>query len=47
MFAGETLTKFKNLFSPNNFKKWQYHSKIFYGKFFKMAERNSIDHGFH
>ena len=32
MLVGKTLTKFRNLFSPNNFKKWRYNSEIFYGK---------------
>ena len=48
MLAGKTLTKFTNLFSPNNFKKkWWYISKIFYDKYLKMTECNCIDHSFH
>ena len=41
MLAGKTLTKFSNLLSPNNFKKNE--SELFYDKYLKMAECNSIE----
>ena len=42
MLAGNTLTEFTNLPSPNNFKrKGWYNFKLFYDQCLKMAELNS------
>ena len=44
MLAGKNLTEFTNLFSPNKKKKkWSYNSKLFYGKYLKMAECSSSE----
>ena len=47
MLAGKTLTELQIFFHEVTLKKRWYNSKIFYDKFLKMAEYNSIDHGFH
>ena len=43
MLAGKTLTKFMNLFSPNNFRKndENFMIKLFYEQYLKMGECNS------
>ena len=57
MVARKALTGFTNLFSPNNLKRWSCNFKLFYDKYLKMSECNSVehsstecnfnDHGFH
>ena len=41
MIAGKFLTKFSSLLSPNNFQKNE--SKLFFDKYLKMVECNSIE----